>query len=223
MKQRQIFITGGTGLMGGQLIPQLLRQGHSVRALVRPGSESKLPPGCSAIAGNPLDAASYAQQVSPSDTFIHLVGVSHPSPAKAAQFRSIDLKSAQEAANAASAANISHFIYLSVAHPAPVMKAYIAARSEGEALLRSSGMNATFVRPWYVLGPGRRWPLIITPIYWLLERIPSTRESAQRLGLVTIDQMVSTLVSAVENPARGIRIIETQQIRTGSVTSPGPN
>ena len=190
MAKHHVFVTGSTGLMGGHLIPQLLKQGHSIRALVRPGSESKLPAGCTAIAGNPLDAASYAQQVAPSDTFIHLVGVSHPSPAKAEQFRSIDLKSVQEAAIAASAAKVSHFIYLSVAHPAPVMKAYIAARSEGEALLRSSAMNATFVRPWYVLGPDRRWPLVIAPIYWVLERIPSTRESAQRLGLVTIDQMV---------------------------------
>jgi uncharacterized protein YbjT (DUF2867 family) len=223
MTKRQIFVTGSTGLMGGHLIPRLLRQGHSVRALVRPGSQSKLPAGCTAIAGNPLDAASYAQQVPPADTFIHLVGVSHPSPVKAAQFRCIDLNSVQEAVTAASAAKISHFIYLSVAHPAPVTKAYIAARSEGEALLCSSGMNATFVRPWHVLGPGRRWPLVLSPIYWLLERIPSTRESAQRLGLVTIDQMVSTLTSAVENPAHGIRIVETPQIRTGSVIPPNVN
>ena len=133
MAKHHVFVTGSTGLMGGHLIPQLLKQGHSIRALVRPGSESKLPAGCTAITGNPLDAASYAQQVAPSDTFIHLVGVSHPSPAKAEQFRSIDLKSVQEAAIAASAAMVSHFIYLSVAHPAPVMKAYIAARSQGEA------------------------------------------------------------------------------------------
>ena len=169
-----------------------------------------------AIAGNPLDATTYQAHISPADTFIHLIGVSHPSPAKAAQFRSIDLKSVEEAVKAASAAGIRHFIYLSVAHPAPVMKAYIAARNEGEALLRASGMDATFVRPWYVLGPGRRWPLILKPVYWLFEQIPFTRESARRLGLVTIDQMVSTLASAVENPPQGIRIIETPQIRKGS-------
>ena len=167
MTRHQIFITGSTGLMGSHLIPRLLSQGHSVRALVRPGSESKLPSGCTAIPGNPLDSTSYAIQVPPADTFIHLIGVSHPSPAKAEQFRSIDLKSVEEAAKAATAARIQHFIYLSVAQPAPVMKAYIAVRSEGEALLRASGMNATFVRPWYVLGPGRRWPLILKPIYWL--------------------------------------------------------
>ncbi|MGH9705041.1 MAG: SDR family oxidoreductase [Candidatus Acidiferrales bacterium] len=203
MANHQIFITGSTGLMGTHLIPSLLTHGHSVRALVRPGSESKLPPGCISIPGNPLDASTYQAHISPADTFIHLIGVSHPSPAKAAQFRSVDLKSVEEAAQAARVAGIRHFIYLSVAHPAPVMKAYIAARSEGEALLRASGMDATFVRPWYVLGPGRRWPLALMPVYWLLEQFPSTRESARRLGLVSIDQMVATLASAVENPPPG--------------------
>jgi uncharacterized protein YbjT (DUF2867 family) len=58
--------------------------------------------------------------------------------------------------SAASKAGIQHFIYVSVAHPAPVMKAYIAARSEAESLLKQSGLNSTILRPWYVLGPGHR-------------------------------------------------------------------
>jgi len=44
------------------------------------------------------------------------------------------------------------FIYVSVAHPAPVMSDYIAARLEAEALLRDSGMKVTILQPWYVLG-----------------------------------------------------------------------
>ena len=34
------------------------------------------------------------------------------------------------------------------------MRAYVDVRAEGERLLRESGIPATFVRPWYVLGPG---------------------------------------------------------------------
>ena len=94
----------------------------------------------------------------PATTFVQLVGVSHPSPAKAAEFRSIDLVAGSEAIAAAVFAGIQHLIYVSVAHPAPMMKAYIAVRAECEALIRESGLNATILRPWYVLGPGHRWP-----------------------------------------------------------------
>lgn len=208
-----VFITGGTGYIGGALITALARRGHVVRALVRPGSERKLVDGAIAVRGDALDAKSYAASVPPADTFVHLVGTPHPSPAKARQFREVDLVSIEAAVEAASSARIAHFVYLSVAHPAPMMAAYIAVRSAGEAMLRASGIPSTFVRPWYVLGPGHRWPLAVLPAYWVMERLPATREMAARLGLVTLDELVAVLVNAVEHPPRAVRIVDVPQIR----------
>jgi uncharacterized protein YbjT (DUF2867 family) len=212
-----VFITGGTGYIGTPLIGALLERGHRVRALVRPGREGKLPPQCGVVSGNALDPASYAEQVPPAHTFVQLVGVHHPSPSKAAEFQSIDRASALGAIEAAKLAKIQHFIYLSVAQPAPVMKSYSAVRAECEAALEKSAMNVTIVRPWYVLGPGHRWPYALLPMYWLCERIPSTREGARRLGLVRLAEITSVLVSAVENPSAGVRFIDVPQIRTGMV------
>jgi uncharacterized protein YbjT (DUF2867 family) len=213
-----VFITGGTGYIGNPLICRLSERGHHIRALVRPGSEHKLRTKCcEPVPGNALDPTSYATHIRPSDTFVQLVGVSHPSPAKAAEFQTIDRVAGLGAIDAARQAGIQHFIYLSVAQPAPIMKTYVAVRAECEAALRTSGMNATIVRPWYVLGPGHRWPYVLLPMYWLCERIPSTGDGAKRLGLVTLEQMVSLLVSAVENPSVGARFVEVPQIRTGTV------
>lgn len=96
-----VFIAGGTGYMGQRLIPRLLERGHEVRALVRPGSEKKLPTGCIPVLGNALDGASYADKISPADTFVQLAGVAHPSPAKAEEFRKVDLVSGLGAVAAA--------------------------------------------------------------------------------------------------------------------------
>ena len=208
-----IFLTGGTGYIGRRLIPRLVSRGHRVRALVRAGSESKLPSGAEPIVGDPLDPASFAERVAPADTLVQLVGVAHPSPAKAALFRTVDLASAVASAEAAAHAGVAHFVYVSVARPAPVMKAYQQARAEAEEALRSRGLNATILRPWYVLGPGHRWPIVLLPIYAIAAWIPSTRESARRLRPVTIEHVLAALVQAVESPARGIRIIETPELR----------
>lgn len=221
--QRDVFLTGATGFMGSRLLAELLRRGHRVRALARPGSESKLPAGCEAVLGDALNSESYSAGVAGADTFVHLVGVAHPNPKKAAEFRDIDLKSCQEAVKAASAAGVGHFVYLSVARPAPIMQEYQSVRAEGERLIRESGMAATFVRPWYVLGPGRRWPLLLVPMYAMARLIPATRDGAERLGLVTIDQMTEALAWAVENPSPGIRPLEPPQIRQGFAEASAAN
>jgi hypothetical protein len=94
-------------------------RGHQVAALVRPGSEKKLPGGCETVRGDPLDGDSYAAGVRSCDTFVLLVGVAHPGPSKA----------------------------------------------------------------------------------------------ALRLGLVTLEQMVNALASAVDHPSSGVSIVEVPQIR----------
>src|SRR5450432_994259 len=99
-----VFVTGGTGYMGRRLIPLLLQRGHKVTALVRPASEGNLPNETSKIVADPLAMNSYADAVRGCDTFVHLIGVPHPSPSKAAQFRAIDLPSAKVAIAAAQAA-----------------------------------------------------------------------------------------------------------------------
>ena len=208
-----VFITGGTGYMGRTFIPLLVKRAHQVKALVRKGSEANLPVGASGVIGDALQMDSYTKEVQDSDTFVHLIGTPHPSPAKAKQFHDVDLVSIQVALKAAHDCNVRHFIYLSVAQPAPVMKAFIDVRQQGEAMIRESGILATFLRPWYVLGPGHWWPCAILPVYWILERLPQTKESARRLGFVTIEQMVNALVWSVENPPDEVRILEVPQIR----------
>ncbi len=208
-----VFVTGGSGYLGAALIERLLSSHHRVYALVRSGSEHKIPRGATTVVGDALDARTFLKSVEGCDTFVQLVGVAHPAPWKEVEFRSIDLASAKAGIAAAVAAGVKHFVYVSVAQPAPVMRAYVRVRAECESMIRSSGLSATIVRPWYVVGPAHRWPLAMLPAYWVLERFPATRSFAIRLGLVRQAQMVGALTWAVENPAAGIRVLETAAIR----------
>ena len=210
---RQVFVAGATGYIGRHLIPALLARGHRVRALARRGSEARVPGSCEIIVGDPFDRQTFAGAIHPCDTFVQLVGVPHPSPGKAAQFLAIDLRSAMESIAAAGAGGIAHFVYVSVAQPAPVMQAYQRARRQAEQSLADSGLTHTVLRPWYVLGPGHRWPYLLLPVYWMLERLPPTRAGARRLGLVTLSQMIEALVGAIENPPARERIVEVPDIR----------
>ena len=209
-----VIILGGTGYLGRPLIERLSAEGLRIVAVARPRSASKIPQGCRIIQGDALDSRTYQHEIPRGAAFVHLVGVSKPSPWKAAQFRSIDLASLEQSVAAAQRAAADHFVYVSVAHPAPVMRAFIEVRIQCEQAIRASGLNATILRPWYVLGPGHYWPYFLLPFYKVLEALPATRPGAERLGLVTRAQMLDALVEAVQSKPSGIRVLETAAIRS---------
>lgn len=96
-----------------------------MRALVRAESAGRLPPGATPVIGDALDAATFAAAVPPADRLVHLVGTPRPSPAKAAEFRAVDLRSVQASVAAGTAGTVRHLVYVSVAQPAPIMQAYV--------------------------------------------------------------------------------------------------
>lgn len=213
MASHHIVVIGSTGYLGSRLIPRLIECGHTVTAVVRPGSRATVAQGCRIVQADPLDTACLQPHLQAGDTVVQLVGVPKPAPWKGPQFRAVDLVAGRASIDAAQAARVDHFVYVSVAHPAPIMKDYIAVRRECEDRLEAAGLRATILRPWYILGPGHWWPLVLQPAYRLMEMIPSTYDAARRLGLVTIDDMLTALVWAIEHPPESIRVIEVPEIR----------
>jgi uncharacterized protein YbjT (DUF2867 family) len=216
---RDMLVTGGTGYIGARLADILVSRGHRVRVLTRAGSAGRVVAGTTAVVGDVLDEASVARALRPADTVVHLVGTPHPSPSKAEEFRRVDLASIRAVAAAGKSVGIAHLVFVSVAQPAPVMHAYIAARAEGEEAIRRAGLTATVLRPWYVLGPGHWWPVMLMPLYWLAALVPAWRDGARRLGLVTLWQMVAALVDAVEHPPpqREVRVVDVTGIRRATI------
>ena len=138
----------------------------------------------------------------------------HPSPRKARLFKDIDLRSVKASADAAAFAGVSHFIYVSVAQsPSKMMHAYQEVRKEGEDYCRDKNLHCTFIRPWYVLGPGHWWPLLLLPVYGIAELIPAWRMKMRTMALVTINQMLNALENAGTSEPKPIRILEIKDIR----------
>ena len=217
---RDVLVTGGTGYIGRSLVEALIARGHHVRVLTRQASASRVPAGAEAVIGDALDAATIKAALRLGDTIVHLVGTPHPGPGKAAEFERVDLASIRATLAATKGAGILHLVYVSVAQPAPVMKAYQAVRAAAEAQIAAAGLRATVLRPWYVIGPGHRWPLLLAPLYAIASMIPSLRDTTRRLALVSLDQMVLALVRAVERPApKGVSIVDVPMIRQATLDS----
>ncbi len=211
----RVFLTGSTGYLGRATSAALLARGHTVDALCRASAKDRVANGATPVVGDPLDAATYVSALRPDHVVVHLVGTPKPAPWKAESFQRVDLGSVQQLARATAQSPVSHIVYVSVAQPAPAMHAYIDARRRAETVLHETRIPLTILRPWYVLGPGHRWPVALVPMYWIAERIPSLRDGARRLGLVTLTQMVVALVRAAETAGSESRLVEVPQIRRG--------
>lgn len=73
------FVTGASGFVGGNLVRELLEQGHTVRALMRPGSHSPVLEGLNLepLAGNLLDRASLVKGLAGCDWCFHVAASYH--------------------------------------------------------------------------------------------------------------------------------------------------
>jgi uncharacterized protein YbjT (DUF2867 family) len=129
------LVIGATGNVGGELVTQLLEQGHEVRALVRGASRAeRLPAGTGIAVGDLDDAESLAAAARSVDGVFYMQVA--PLPAQAGYMVA-----------AAKAADVSKIVLLSslgtVLQPLPMIGARIAARDE---VFRQSGLDVTYLR-----------------------------------------------------------------------------
>ena len=73
----RVLVTGGSGFVGHHVIEELLRRGHEVRCLLRPGSEKKIRESelVKVVSGDVNQPQSLAPAMQGCDAVIHLVGI----------------------------------------------------------------------------------------------------------------------------------------------------
>ena len=70
----RILVTGATGRIGTHLVQELLRAGHTIRALVMPDDASPIPDSVEAVTGKLSDTAALVAAADRVDAVFHLAG-----------------------------------------------------------------------------------------------------------------------------------------------------
>src|SRR4051794_38024456 len=110
----QVLVVGGTGMLGGQVVSELLAHGKGVRALVRPASDATRleAAGVQIARGDMMDPASLLQAMAGVDAVISTAaGYTRHSKGDTAD---IDIAGNRNLAEAASAAGIRRFVLTSI-------------------------------------------------------------------------------------------------------------
>ena len=205
-----IFVTGGSGFVGGHVVHELRGRGLPVRCLVRdPRKAANLAAwGCELVQGDMTDSGSLRRGAEGSEAVINLVAIRQ---GRESAFQRIMVDGTRDLIAAAEEAGASRFIQMSALGTSEQTKdlvPYYRAKWETEQLVRGAAIPDVIFRPSFVFGPDGG----ILPTFAKLARFtpvtPIIGSGRQRIQPIWADDVATYFADAVRREDLAGRIFE---------------
>jgi dihydroflavonol-4-reductase len=222
-----VFVTGGSGFIGGALIARLVREGRDVRALARSDAAvaAVTSLGATAIDGNLDDQVALLRGMRACRTVFHVAGVNAMCLRDTAPMFQANVEGATAVVRAAAAAGVSRVVHTSSAatigepegtigredtpHRGSFLSAYERSKFEGErdvrSLSRELGVAVVCVNPSSVQGPGRTGGSAKLLLDLVNDALPVLVDTT--VSIVDIDDCIEALVLAEHGGVPGSRYL----------------
>jgi dihydroflavonol-4-reductase len=173
----RVFITGGSGFVGGALLSRLVERGDEVVALARSDAAERAVTGrgARAVRGDVLDEDTLAANMDGCALLFHVAGINTMCPTDPAALFHVNVRGAEAAVRAAARAGVPRVVLTSSAaslgeaagtvgredspHRGSFLSVYERSKHEGEvaafAAARRAGVELISINPSSVQGPGR--------------------------------------------------------------------
>jgi farnesol dehydrogenase len=110
----RIFLTGGTGFLGGAILGELLRRGHEVTLLARsPRGAAALPPGARVAQGAIEAPETYRTALRGHDVLVHAAALVKMWARDRSAFDRVNIEGTENALRAAADAGVPRVVYVS--------------------------------------------------------------------------------------------------------------
>lgn len=222
-----IFLTGGTGFVGGALLRRLVAEGREVRALARTskGQDLVRSLGAEAVAGDLSDGRALRQGLAGCRAVFHAAGVNAMClPDPAAMYRA-NVEGAAGVVRAAAAAGVRRVVHTSsavtmgegagvvateaIAHRGTYLSHYERSKHLGEQAVLAegerTGVEVVCVNPASVQGPGRTGGTARLLIGYLSGRVRWTVDAT--FSLVFVDDCTTAHLLAERRGGPGERYL----------------
>jgi NADH dehydrogenase len=185
----KVFLTGGTGFVGREVLRQLVSAGHRVRALVREGSEDKLAvtDGVEIHPGDISDAASLVGGPEGCDAVIHLVGIIREFPGRGVTFKKMHVVGTENVLEAAKEQGVSRYLHMSSNGTRERSNTgYHRTKWQAEEFVRNSTLEWTIFRPSLIFAQGSEFVHMLSEVIRRLPVVPVIGDGQYRMQPVAL-------------------------------------
>jgi dihydroflavonol-4-reductase len=223
----RVFLTGGSGLVGGALAARLAERGDEVVAMARSDAAARklAAGGARVVRGDVLDEDAMAAGMAGCALAYHVAGVNTMCPTDPAVLFHVNVRGAEAAVRAAARAGVPRLVLTSSAaslgeapgtvgseasaHRGSYLSIYERSKREGERAAfeaaRRAGVQVVSVNPSSVQGPGRAGGTGRILIAYLNGRLPAFLDT--QISLVDIADCVEGHLLGAERGVPGERYV----------------
>jgi len=208
-KTKNVLVIGGSGFLGQAVCNQLAKAGYRITVPTRRYDKAKhllTLPTCQIIEANIHDRATLGRLVSGQDIVVNLLGVLHSKPGKpyGQNFRVNHVEFPKALCTAMSKHGAKRIVHVSalgvgVQNPAPSM--YLRSKTDGEAVVKDSGLAWTILRPSVVFGREDKFLNTFASLAKIAPFIPLAGADA-RFQPVSVSDVAKAVFACVEDQGK---------------------
>jgi uncharacterized protein YbjT (DUF2867 family) len=196
----KIFLSGGTGFVGGHMRKALMDRGYSIRLLVHKKGGS-FEEGVELVEGDITVPGTFSDALTGCDAAINLVGIIREFPARGATFEKLHVEAAKNILHAARVAGVKRYIHMSALGTRPdATSGYHRSKFRAEELVRESGLDWTIFRPSIIFGPGDDFVNKLAGFIRTFPAVPVIGDGTYRLQPIAGADVARCFAMALEMP-----------------------
>ncbi|MGH7545982.1 MAG: complex I NDUFA9 subunit family protein [Gemmatimonadota bacterium] len=194
----KVFLTGGTGFVGGAVARALRRRGHAIRALVRDPARARDlgEQGAELVKGDIVDAPSLRDATRGCEAAIHLIGIIREKGRYT--FEAVHTRGTTNVLAAAREAGVRRFVQMSALGAKSGGTEYHRTKHEAEERVRRAGIPFAILRPSLIFGRASPVVQLWLRMVRLSPVVPVLGDGRYRLQPVFVDDVAAAFVRAAE-------------------------
>jgi uncharacterized protein YbjT (DUF2867 family) len=199
-------VFGASGYIGSNLVPELLRTGHRVRATARNVEvlQGRGWQGAELVRADALDPATLPAALAGADVAYYLVH----SMAAGSDFAAIDRVAAENFARAAATAGVRRIVYLGGLIPPNPRSQHLLSRAETGEVLRAGPVPVTELRAGMIIGPGSAAYEVIRDLVNHLPAMITPSWVRSRSTPIALPDLLAYLIAVAELPGAAGQILD---------------